>query len=215
MTKPEPVLDAPRRAVAGTQPAVVVRTPTPSGFDPKDRFFPQALLEQFDEAPATPTAAEGPRTAGRSHALWVALLALIAVGIAAWWGTRSIHRAPPVVQGAPAPAVVGRPVAAIVPVAPAPPSAASTTAPASSASTTAHAAATPSSPPSAVVPAVTPIRTAATPVTHTRAAHAAPAAPAAPVKEESRPAPAAPPADCAPSIAALGLCGSANPRKGS
>jgi len=207
MTKPEPVLDEPRRAVAANQPAVAVRTPTPSGFDPKDRFFPQALLEQFDETPAATPVAEGPNTSGRPRAVWMALLALIAVALAAWWGMRSTHRPAPVVESKPPPSAAPRPVAAIVPVAPPPAS------PAPAASSTAPATAAPSSPPSAVVAAgVTPIRTGVAPVTHTRAAHAAPPAP---VKDQSKPAPVAPPADCAPSIAALDLCGSANPRKGS
>ncbi|HZZ92892.1 MAG TPA: hypothetical protein VFE23_10030 [Usitatibacter sp.] len=223
MAKPEPVLEEPRRAAPGAKPGVATDAGTPTHFDPKESFFPQALLRKFDDAPAP--AARPPVASGkfRTRDVSLVLLGLVALVLVGWAGARWMRgpavpvaaekSAPPRVAAAPirtTPAVQVPPPA-VVPVHPA---VVARPAPAARPA----AAAAPESPqpqphyPSAVVPvAAATMPPGISPVTHTRNAVHAP--PPAPANEQEKPAPAAPAPDCARPIAALGLCGNATERK--
>jgi len=201
MTRPHPVLEEPR----GTIPETRARAIDPGvtrDFDPKDSFFPQALLQQFEEAPRRAPRAMQPRRRIRVGVI-VACASAVLLGTLGWAGLRwhGMRAAGDALTAAPAAPQVGA--------TPAAPTAVVATQPVVVRPVTA---APSEALPSATVPvAAVAAGAGVSPVTHTRnAAHAAPA-PSATVEE--KPVAAAAASHCAQPIAALGLCGTASERK--
>lgn len=225
---PDPIRASPVNAKI---PAESPKSPPPAppaaaGFDPRDGFFPQGLLNKIDEIPpapiikpgATPAAApvaagEPARSNRRQLTVAVIVIALLLEG-ALYFAWKAYKESP---SAEAAKATEERPVArGPVTAAPqAPPAAAapSTPPPAPATAKAAEPAAKPTEPPAAGGPSRSTI-------THTRATVPVPASAPVPPKAEAAatvtspaPASAARPTPCTEALAALGLCTNPNNEK--